>query len=639
MKRVLLGAALGCLLLLACGFATYRLVTPRLNSLTRSILAQLDAGRIHLETGRTLLQKATADHDLATVKDAQGEFRAGANDFANARALADGSRLLRVSEAVPVFGSYVSRRHDAIRGVAETGRALADAGTQMAALDATLIQPSGQAGGGARLLEVLKEVQPQVQQLRAFLERARGWASAVDTQFLPAGSRASFAHVRATVVSGADGINEFERLVPILREILGGNGPRTYLIEQLNPAELRSGGGFIGTLSLVTADRGILKLVSSGPVEIFDRAQRHVGRGSSIYFTPPNTLTGFYQGDSWPLEDSNFFPEFATNATWGERFVQTLRNVHTDGVIAIDYYALADILKVTGPLPVPGFGITFTSANLADQVFERSFVGDPTHKAILAAAAVPLVAQLASLPADRWPLLVQAMNDAAAQRHLQAYFNDPTAEREMGRVGWSGGLNPGRTSDMLLETEDSMGGSKANHFMDRRYTVTLTEDGGVLHHRVVIDFQDNTPYVAYGPKYYAYVRLYTTDAASHLRLTAGPSPNRSTIPADYVNKDVPAGYRLADGWIFIDPWRSRRFRLVFQYDTAWTTDAAGSHDIYWQKQPGILADPVDITWTMSGKTFHARTDLGQDRVIDLAPNGIQVSTGEPATAHLPAVAL
>ena len=44
----------------------------------------------------------------------------------------------------------------------------------------------------------------------------------------------------------------------MLTEVLGGNGARNYLIEQVNPAELRPGGGFIGTFSVLRADHGAL---------------------------------------------------------------------------------------------------------------------------------------------------------------------------------------------------------------------------------------------------------------------------------------------------------------------------------------------------------------------------------------------
>ena len=58
----------------------------------------------------------------------------------------------------------------------------------------------------------------------------------------PGGSQATFVKARDTVDAALAGLDEFGRLVPILKELLGGNGTRTILIEQVNPAELRPGG-------------------------------------------------------------------------------------------------------------------------------------------------------------------------------------------------------------------------------------------------------------------------------------------------------------------------------------------------------------------------------------------------------------
>ena len=59
-------------------------------------------------------------------------------------------------------------------------------------------------------------------------------------------------------------MDQFQHLIPIISEAMGASGPRNYLIEQVNPAELRTGGGFIGSYSLLQANPGALKLLPSG---------------------------------------------------------------------------------------------------------------------------------------------------------------------------------------------------------------------------------------------------------------------------------------------------------------------------------------------------------------------------------------
>ncbi|PLS31794.1 chemotaxis protein [Bifidobacterium margollesii] len=51
-------------------------------------------------------------------------------------------------------------------------------------------------------------------------------------------------------------INEYTNLVNALPDLLGEKGERTYLMAVYNPAELRSGGGMVGTVAEITANKG-----------------------------------------------------------------------------------------------------------------------------------------------------------------------------------------------------------------------------------------------------------------------------------------------------------------------------------------------------------------------------------------------
>ena len=108
---------------------------------------------------------------------------------------------------------------------------------------------------------VLDDTNRSLLAVRKDLDLAGKAAARVDLEVLPAGQQATFVKAKATIVSGIAAIDEFERLVPVMNELLGASGARTYLIEQVNPSELRPGGGFIGTYSVLQADHGSLKLV------------------------------------------------------------------------------------------------------------------------------------------------------------------------------------------------------------------------------------------------------------------------------------------------------------------------------------------------------------------------------------------
>ena len=108
---------------------------------------------------------------------------------------------------------------------------------------------------------------------------------------------------------------------------------------------------------------------------------------------------------SWSFMDSNFYPDFPSNAKAAEGFVQPRLATHIDAVISMDPYVVAKMLELTGPLQVPGYGITVNATNFIPLVIQHDLAGDAIHKAILGAIAGPLMNRLSTLPAERWPAL------------------------------------------------------------------------------------------------------------------------------------------------------------------------------------------------------------------------------------------
>ena len=191
-------------------------------------------------------------------------------------------------------------------------------------------------------------------------------------------------------------------------------------------------------------------------------------------------------------------------------------------------------------------------------------------------------------------------------------------------------LNPTHAADFMMETEANLGGTKANYFVSRAYTVTLSRNGDLLHHVVTVDAVDNMPYSYHpGDYYHAFAALYLPDkssGSSGAPLTRGKYPD--PIP--------PPGMHMLDGWMTAIPGGGGHTRVVYSYDTPWHPDDQGVAHIYWQKQPGTLNDKIQIKWTDQNQTsFTASGQLSQDQVINLGQAGVTLTTGQPAQAKLP----
>ena len=592
--------------------------------------------------GKALLKRAMAERKLELVDAATASFGRARQHFRSAEDYVRGSTLLTVAGRIPLAGDIVGVRVRAVTGVAEMGVALADAGDQASAIDRVFIKPSGHNPGAGVLLGLLQDIQPRVQPLRDDFVRAVSAASTVDETVLPGAQRQGFIDARATVAKAATAANQFEQLSPFLMDIVGGKGRRTYLVEQVNPAELRAGGGFIGTVSLVQLEAGNFKLLFSGDVSEFDHYSGRIDTPGHVappagpdYVAPPNAFTDWYKGQSWYFADSNLFPDFATNAKWGAFFAKRLQGVQIDGVISLDYYAVAAMLDTTGPIALPKFGVTLDSKNFVSQVLSLDISNDPIHKPIIAEAAKDLMGKVSSLPADRWPSLIQVIGESARARHFQLAFEDPVIQTQISRLGWTSTLNPEKTADFLYETEDNLGGTKGNPFLTRRYALNLTRVAGSLHHKLTVDFDYRPPAgVHLLDHYYAYVRFYAKEPMTNVTLRKTSSEYTALIPPPYPDTGAPSGYKVSDGWIFIDagPGHSGHMQLTLEYDTPWTADASGKHALMWEKQPGTEQDKVAVSWTAGQKTFSATTTLDQDRLISIGPRGIAVAPAGSSVA-------
>jgi hypothetical protein len=333
---------------------------------------------------------------------------------------------------------------------------------------------------------------------------------------------------------------------------------------------------------------------------------------------------------AWSLEDSGFYPDFASNATTAETFARKLLNVPIDGVVAVDYYAVAPLLELTGPIVLDKYHLTLTAANFVDTIVGLDLARDYAHKDIISAAAAQIVAKLSHAAAADLPKLVQILEGMVRGRHLQVHFDQAAVEHETGRLGATEVLNPRQAADFLLETEDNYGGSKANFFLDRKFSLELTQSGGVLQHRLTIDLHDRAPADKpfIGPHYYAYLRATVPANATKLTVSSAKSQEYAPIQAPARRTQVaPNGSQVTGGWIFVlvGQGYSGRYQATFTWETPWAPGPDGSAVMYWQKQPGTVHDAVHVTWNSAAGSRSATGDLSEDRLVTLRPDGVALS--------------
>jgi hypothetical protein len=248
--------------------------------------------------------------------------------------------------------------------------------------------------------------------------------------------------------------------------VAGFFGDKTYLLILQDNAEIRSTGGLMDVMGLVTMHNG------------------HIASLHYYYYTSqelqalveldgPPSFTNFFGVNSAALHDSNVQYDFASFAPKMQSDFYNVTGHKVDGVIAVDFTAVEAIMNITGPVTVSGEVIT--SRNVADRLhFDSATLGNAT------------TGLLSTLTFD----LARLILDSSVPQKLALYTTLQTLENE-GHVliypnqgFWfrSAGESVPPAADSISVVDTTLGTGKADFGVTRTidYHVQLFSDGSAI---------------------------------------------------------------------------------------------------------------------------------------------------------------
>ncbi|WEK62680.1 MAG: DUF4012 domain-containing protein [Candidatus Microbacterium colombiense] len=157
--------------------------------------------------------------------------------------------------------------------------------------------------------------------------------------------------MRTTVTQATGAVGALHGAAVLLPTMLGGDGPRNYVLAMQNNAELRSSGGIIGSSALLHADRGRITLQRQASTPDFPALD--VGLPVS-----ESTTALFEDRPGRYMQNITSIPDFSEAgptiaARWEGRFGGRI-----DGVVAVDTLVAANLMKATGDLKFGPFTAT-----------------------------------------------------------------------------------------------------------------------------------------------------------------------------------------------------------------------------------------------------------------------------------------
>jgi hypothetical protein len=390
-----------------------------------------------------------------------------------------------VWSAVPVAGGAVDDERHLVDALAET--------TSVAELGADVYpmvsgHDSGMINGQAIDMKVLQTVVDRVGRIGDHLDRAMADIEAVKGSTPIVGGAATRAKDSALTYLQPvhDSYAKAGPLVASLPSIVGADGPRTYLIAMLNPAEQRYSGG--GALSFTTMrfDHGQVTFGKSVNVDDL-RSRGTTQRWRPVHGNP------FHPRGPLRVTSATFSPWWSVSSEELLRgYEATYPGTKLDGVIGLDLQALADVFRVTGPVDLPHFG-TVTADNLVHTLagsygdFASIEVRHQLNKELIPAFRQKF------FEGGRMADKLTALVDSADGRHFFTYFRQGNIQRPFVRLGLSGDLAH-TGNDYIGVFTQNLNGSKVDYWQRRSVasTVRLHADGSAAVH-LRVDVTNGAP--------------------------------------------------------------------------------------------------------------------------------------------------
>jgi hypothetical protein len=486
---------------------------------------------------------------------AADEFSKAQYQFERASSSLDGPFGL-LGRGVPV----VAQQLEAIRRVSSAGEELGFAASQAAA---TADWRELTATEGTVDLARVASMQEPLARSSAAIAAARDTVADVRSPWLLAPVGDELDRLDDKLVDAAGEADLAAQGVAVAPGLLGADGPRRYFVAFATPGEARNAGGFIGAFAVVTADGGTLTVDRTGSTM---RDLDTEPTGSLAVPEGWSEAYGEYNVERFPGNVSAS-PDWPTDAAVAaEVYANAPGGAPIDGVIYADPAALAALLRLTGPVDVPGVDEPLTADNAEQYLLLDQYVefgdrgGNEERREVLGEVAQAVFDALTTRPLPGIRELSDVLGPAVAQGHLRLASVAGDDERAfLDGVGISGAWNPTPGADLVSVRSANRGQSKIDYWLRRSIDVDAAYDprSGSVTSTVTVTLRNEAPARGF-PDYMIgneldmpvgtnsqQLTLYTPLTVNGITIDGQPGGARSRLELDVhayiVRADIPPG--------------------------------------------------------------------------------------------------
>ncbi len=580
-----------------------------------------DGGRIywHLSQSNQSIANGDFEKAISEVSSAQG----AANDLHNA-----------------VSSMDLLERWDGTKGFYQSG-------SQLAGVIDQAVQSAGHAiKGTASLYQSAKVISGTAEgDLKPLLDNAAVELTAADeglaqvkarvadqhfTEGLPSFLQEKVGELESKISNYQAVVSKGRAVAFMLPQVVALDGKKSYLVLLQNNMELRPGGGFIGSYAQVDFDHGKLANIKVDDIYNLDgNLKDHV--------EPPAEIRNDLGQKDWYLRDSNFDPDFPTNAKLADFFYSKEAGTKVSGVIALNLSASQKLLQAVGPLDLGDYQEKIDANNLFERAIAHAevsfFSGSQSKRNFLTALETELFNNIFFLPKQNWPDIIKAVGQSLDEKQMMIYFSDPTLFSYVNSQGWTGLLprqaeeRAGERNDFLAISEANLGANKVNYYLQREVALetTIGKEGEVGHTLKVHYTNTSQTDVWPGGQYKNRIRIYLAGGSKLVsaKWKGGDITKEVTSFTDY-------GRTAFSVLLTLPPKEQADLILEYQDQKILDTGRDERVKLVQQviKQSGTMQDKFDYTLNYalnfkplsgeaSGQQVRFSSDLSRDRSFEV----------------------
>jgi len=466
------------------------------------------------------------------LQQAQDDFNKAESDFIELQQLVNRSD---VQDAITQFAPEYGGKLTMAQRLVQVGLDISRMGSEMssvAILGSNVIHSSPLSSGSNKPLITVSDItaiEGAMVHALYYIDDVQFQMSQVQLKDLPISDKqkTQLTSALSLLPTARNTIVQAQGLVGIVSWLLGVGHDRRFLVQTMDRAELRPGGGFTGQYGILEIQDGRMAPFSLRDVALLDYA----GNGIELGRLPPPQYRWMNFGN-FGLRDANLSGDFPTTARLAMQVFQEEGGGPVDGDIALTPLVISHILDVVGPINVPLFGEVITAKNLEERLhyYQQDYAaiaieqqkthnyGHEARKSFTSLVGKLLLDKVRHLPVSKLIAIAKNAVKDIQSRDLEIYFNNPAAEAWLVEHGYSGAMDTYSNQDGFMVVQANISISKASQYIHttEHDSISLDAHGGATHNlTITLTYNQTGP--VYGFDTYAdYIRVYAPASAQFL---------------------------------------------------------------------------------------------------------------------------